>query len=348
MAASDLQVDDAGPYFDLLDLADGHVARVPLRQADALRLGADDPQLGRVLPTANLVSYSPGTSLAGVVFSTSIMGPGRAVYGEVNTKSGAIGRTAELATIRAPYDYVDTVGVERAGRTLVYTTVRFPAGGTAETRGAEEVAVSRLTVASLKTEVVARVRLPGRRREDSLTGDVKFPAAGLDPAGHWLAFAEYWEEGMKLTPPARLYVVDLTTGASFSLPAPSTTYGFAYSPDGKYLYVGSAESGVVSRIDLAKKAVDLRKRGPQRIMDFVVGPGGKKLVVVAQQRTYTTFDLPDLSHRTDAAFPGRVGETAYTYGGGGLGAPDGHAFFLPEDRDENTLKQRFFELRIMP
>jgi DNA-binding beta-propeller fold protein YncE len=129
--------------------------------------------------------------------------------------------------------------------------------------------------------------------------------------------------------PGHVYLIDGATGASFAVPAPPTVYGVAFAPDGRYAYLGSAQRGTISRVDLAAQKIDKQVAAPRFLHHLVVSPGGK-LFALATSSAYAVYDLPDLKARTDATHPAGVAPAMAQLSGNGVASLDGGWFVAPD------------------
>jgi DNA-binding beta-propeller fold protein YncE len=146
------------------------------------------------------------------------------------------------------------------------------------------------------------------------------------------AIVEYVEDGVGMAP-GQVYVVDPAAGASFSVPAPPAAYGVAFSPDGKYIYLGSAQRGTISRIDIAAGRIDKQVTGPRFLHHLVISPTGARLFALASSSSYAVYDLPDLRARSDAAHPPGVAPAMVELHGHGVASLDGAFFVAPDAED---------------
>ena len=63
----------------------------------------------------------------------------------------------------------------------------------------------------------------------------------------------------------------------------------AFSADGRYAYLGSAQRGTISRIDIAAARIDKQVAGPRFLHHLVISPSGTKLFALASS-SVTAFD----------------------------------------------------------
>jgi hypothetical protein len=107
------------------------------------------------------------------------------------------------------------------------------------------------------------------------------------------------------------YLLDLTKGTHRQLPAPSTPYGLAFGPGGRYLYGYSSEVGTLTRLNLATGKIDKRvKAGKQgHAMGFL----GKRLVLV-RNAAVLQFSVPALARKGSKAVRRKKGVKCNTAG----------------------------------
>ena len=266
-------------------------------------------------------------------------------YGELDAQTGAVVRATKLAPWRADTD-VYPIGADPAHGAVWFYTLSFdgprrPLAHFARERSAHTFVLRRIDLADLATADVATVALPARVQAPPLEDDV-FVHAAADFSK--VAVVEYYEEPHRLTPPASAYVIDTASGGAFSVPIPQVVYGAVFSPDARFLYLSSAVTGDVERVDLAARAVDRTVHGPKLSHHALITPDGKHLVVLGSSKRFVAFDLPDLSHARELAHDPALAatfesleSTAITTAGALLVLPmpwrdtaDGH---LPDARD---------------
>src|SRR5262249_26124297 len=119
------------------------------------------------------------------------------------------------------------------------------------------------------------------------------------------AIVEYVEDGVGMAP-GQVYIADPAAGTSFAVPAPPAAYGVAFSPDGRYVYLGSAQRGTISRVATAAGRIDKQVSAPRSLHHLVISSSGTRLFALASSNTYAVYDLPDLKARTDATPPAGV------------------------------------------
>jgi hypothetical protein len=304
---------------EVLDIATRSVTYPRVKSRALLdELARRDPsaKLGS-LPEGELVMYTPqkfGLFLEDGVY----LEPRRAMYAEVDTRSGGVLRTAKLANLDAA-DRFELLGADTAhGFAWMWHLRESRSGG-------REVAIRRLDLKTLAFTDVMSIPLAEKT------------SSSMDQEGHLTVFAandfmrfavvEYHEKGIALTPGAQVYILDAATRRSFSVPAPLTAYGIAFTPDG-YLYLGSAQTGEVSRVDLGAQRVDKVVSGPYLLGYLAVSPAGQRLFALASSSKFTTYDLPKLSAPASHAHVPKLAPAMAQLSGGGVVA--GEYFVLPQ------------------
>jgi hypothetical protein len=103
-----------------------------------------------------------------------------------------------------------------------------------------------------------------------------------------LALVEYNDTGIqrddKPNPPAQVLVVDIPSKTVDAYPSLLTAYGQVFSPDNRYLVLGSNELGQMIRIDLEKKKIDLKGPGHKMVDVYIPTPSGKSFLVFSNTK----------------------------------------------------------------
>jgi hypothetical protein len=294
VALSELLFGAREATLDVLDLDTRQVTtlRTP-RTAFLRRYGGRDPQ--RMVPAASLIAYDPAAA-AGLFVAERTGGTRRHWYVELDASTGAITRSARLATLDATED-LEFVGTDVARRTAWFAIRRFAAPPGADFQrlaGPLTLVLHRLDLDRLAFTTAITVALPARPMKSGYEDRVT-----VHHAADFSRFAvvEYDEDSFRTSPAARVYIVDPDRLDVFAVPALDTTYGVAFSRDGAYLYLASCQTSVVARVDLATRKIDRRVAGPPRPHHAVLAPDGSRLVVVGTARQFAVYDLPDLSRR---------------------------------------------------
>ncbi len=201
-------------------------------------------------------------------------------YAEVDLKGPSVKRLHEMkheGFAPGEQEGVIPLGVDPSGRYLYYCN-RIYFYRQEKTTG--HILLYRASTSSgavdWKYEIAVPVRVKGKA---PLTYSMNYMAS--DDMSRIL-FWEYDEagdggRGQLANPPAQAYVVNTTTRSHFTVPGLLTCYGQAFDRDGKYLVMGSNQTGELVRVDLAKKAIDLRVIGARSLFKLVVSPRQRHL-----------------------------------------------------------------------
>jgi hypothetical protein len=321
VAISDLFYQDLRANLEVLDLATLSVVQIQAKRALL------EKQFGRVHdgavspPQGEIVVYRDG--IVGVALSEAAAGPTRHYwYAELDARTGKLVRRADLATVRSG-DQLQVVGADADGTAAWFaiTEVR-PRGRT--------VLLRRLDLGSLERRDEQRVALTVRGGRDH--------AVHIYAAADFSRFAvvEYYEDGVQMAP-GQVYIADPAAATVITIPAPPTTYGVAFSPDRKYVYLGSAQRGTISRVDVAAGRIDKQVAAPRNLHHLVVSPSGTKLLALATSATYAVYDLPDLKVRSDATHVAAIAPAMIELHGEGVASLDGAFFVVPDVEDRRRL-----------
>jgi hypothetical protein len=318
VAISDLFYRDGSAIIEVLDLANQSVVQVTARRSLLERKFGVSRNGTVTPPQAEVVLYRDG--IVGLAVASGARGGfQRYSYAELDGRTGKLVRVAELAMLRDG-EQLDVVGADVAGGAAWFAITEV------STRR-RSLVLRRLDLASLETTDEHRLTLPARGSPG------REHAVRVHAAADFARFAviEYVEDGA--TAPGHVYIVDAVAGPSCTVPAPPTAYGVAFSPDGSYVYLGSAQRGTISRIDLAQCRVDKQVAAPHFLHHLVVSRSGTKLFAFASSSSYAVFDLPDLKARVDASHPAGVASAMAELHGDGIASLDGAYFIVPQPDD---------------
>jgi hypothetical protein len=319
VAISDLFYRDGSAVIEVLDLANQSVVQVTARRSLFERRFGVSRNGAVAAPQAEVVLYRDG--IVGLAVAASARGGfQRYSYAELDARSGKLVRTAELAMLRDG-EQLEVVGADIAGNVAWFAITEVSARR-------RSLVLRRLDLSSLETSDEHRLTLPARAAPSAREHAVR-----VHVAGDFARFAviEYVEDGA--TAPGHVYMVDAVAGPSCTVAAPPTAYGVAFSLDGRYVYLGSAQRGTISRIDLASCRIDKQVAAPHFLHHLVVSRSGTKLFAFASSSSYAVFDLPDLKARVDAAHPAGVASAMAELHGDGISSLDGAFFIVPEPDD---------------
>jgi len=310
-------------HIDVLDLEALTVKRVTTtRAALSAGFGRLDQQLGLTIPpSGELVLYQPARAGLHLISDTE-----QHWYVEIDNKTRGLERSVSLDV---PADAeIALVGTDLAHRAAWFSLLRFKnSRSQPRSHGPHQIVLRRLDLDSLTLRDVVQIALPARPMRSGYEDRVMVHAAGDFSR---FAVVEYDEDDFKTTPPAQLFVVDPDMKTSFSVPALDTTYGVAFSADGRHLFLASSQQGTIARVDLASRKIDKRVAGPKLTHNAIISPSGNQLIVLGSSTQYTTFDLPELTNRKRIAHTTELAAAAQQLFGGGMASLDGRFFVMPE------------------
>jgi hypothetical protein len=320
VAISDLFYRERSAVLEVLDLATQSVVQVTASRALFERRFGVVRDGTVAVPQGEIVVYTGG--VVGLALAEAATGGARRYwYAELDAGTGKLVRTAGLATIGAG-EQLEIIGADPAGDAAWFAITRIAGRG-------RTLVLRRLDLGSLEAHDEQRIALSVRAQ--TAAGE---HAVAVHAAADFSRFAvvEYVEDGVRMAP-GHVYVADPAAGTSFAVPAPPTAYGVAFSPDGRYLYLGSAQLGTISRVDLAAGRIDKQVAAPHYLHHLVVSASGTRLFALATSNTYAVYDLPDLKARSDAAHATGVAPAMLQLSGNGVASLDGTFFVAPEPDD---------------
>jgi hypothetical protein len=320
VAISDLFYRDRSAVLEVLDLATQSVVQVEANRALFERRFGVARDGAIAVPQGEVVIYTGG--VVGLALAEPATGASRRYwYAELDTRTGKLVRAAVLATLRGG-EQLEIIGADAAGNAAWFAKTELAGRG-------RVVVLRRLDLATLEARDAQRVALAARAA--TAAGE---HAVTVHAAAEFSRFAivEYVEDGVRMAP-GHVYIAEPAAGRSFAVAAPPTAYGVAFSPDGRYVYLGSAQLGTISRIDVAAGRIDKQVAAPRYVHHLVVSPSGTKLFALASSTRYAVYDLPDLRARTDAAHATGVASAMVQLSGNGVASLDGAFFVVPEPED---------------
>jgi hypothetical protein len=319
IAISDLFYRERGAYLEVLDLDTQRVVQVKAkRSAFERRFGV--ARGGAVMvPQGEIAVFRDG--IIGLALSEAASGGShRTWYVELDAGTGKFVREAALATI-GEAEQLQIIGADPITDTVWFAITRSAPLG-------RSVVLRQLDRRSLELHDAQRIALvprasPGRDH-----------AVQVHAASDFSRFAivEYVENGAHMAP-GQVVIADPAAGSSFAVAAPPTSYGVAFSLDGKYVYLGSAQRGTISRIDVAAGRIDKQVAAPHNLHHLVISPLGTRLFAFATSTSYAVYDLPDLRTRSDASHPPGVAPAMVELHGDGTATLDGAFFVVPDAED---------------
>jgi hypothetical protein len=319
IALSDLFYTGRTAFVEVLDLDTRQVIQVAVKRSVFERKYGVPRSGGVAVPQGEVAVYRNGTvglALAEAAVSTSR----RYWYAELDAASGKLQRSAGLATLRDG-EQLEIIGADPAGRAVWFAITRRA------TRG-RTLVLRRFDLATLEAQDAQRIELPARPERGREHGVRVRASADFSR----FAVIEYVEDGVGMAP-GHVYICDPESGGSFAVPAPPAAYGVAFSGDGRYIYLGSAQRGTISRIDVATAKIDKTVPGPRFLHHLVISPSGTRLFALASSSSYAVYDLPDLKARSDGQHPAGVAASMAELHGNGISSADGAFFVAPEAED---------------
>ena len=320
---SDLFYRDREAVVEVLDLATRSVIQVAAKRAVFERRFGVSRGGNVAVPQGDVVVYRDGV-VGLALASAAVVSPRRYWYAELDARTGKLLRVADLAALRDG-EQLEVIGADVDGGAAWFAVTRLGPHG-------RSLVLRRLDLGSPEQQDEQRVTL-APRPEGGPEGRHEH-AVRVHAAADFSRFAivEYVEDGVGMAP-GHIYVVDPVVGTSFAVAAPPAAYGVAFSADGRYAYVGSAQRGTISRIDIAAGKIDKQVAGPRFLHHLVISPSGKKLFALASSTSYAVYDLPDLQARSDATHPAGVASAMAELHGNGCASSDGAYFVAPEAED---------------
>lgn len=320
IAISDLFYRDRAAVVEVLDLTTRSVIQVAARRALFERRFGVSHGGSVAVPQGDVVVYRDG--VVGLALSSAaVISPRRYWYAELDARTGKLLRVADLAVLRDG-EQLEVIGADADGGAAWFAITRIGSRG-------RTLVLRRLDLGSLEQQDEQRVELPARAEARGHEHAVRVHAAADFSR---FAIVEYAEDGIGMAP-AHIYVADPVAGTSFAVAAPPAAYGVAFSADGRYIYVGSAQRGTIVRINVAAGRIDKQVAGPRFLHHLVISPSGKKLFALASSSSYAVYDLPDLQVRSDATHPAGLAAAMAELHGNGIASLDGAYFVAPEAED---------------
>jgi hypothetical protein len=319
IAISDLFYRDRSAYLEVLDLETQTVVQVKAKRSLLERRFGVARGGAMVVPQGEIAVFREG--VVGVALTEGAIGTSRRTwYVELDAGTGKLVRNAGLATI-SDGEQLQIVGADPVSNAVWFAITRLELHG-------RTVVLRRLDLASLEVRDAQRIALTARGPRG------REHAVAVHAASDFSRFAvvEYVEDGVQMAP-GQVVIADPVAGTVFAVPAPPTSYGVAFSLDGKYVYLGSAQRGTISRIDIAAGRIDKQVAAPRNLHHLIVSPTGAKLFVFATSNTYAAYDLPDLRARNDATHPPGVAPAMIELHGDGIASLDGAYFVVPDVED---------------
>jgi len=137
--------------------------------------------------------------------------------------------------------------------------------------------IARIDLSTLEIDTLLTLHMPVRKT------NLHFQHSMLSPDGRWLVLSEHWDKGYyrgdpKGAPP-QTYIVDTHNNTYKTCQIPSAPYGHVFTPDSRYIILGSYETGEIVKINLGKGEQVHSVKGTTTIFDFHMAPSGKYFLV---------------------------------------------------------------------
>jgi hypothetical protein len=137
----------------------------------------------------------------------------------------------------------------------------------------DEHQIARIDLATLVIDTMLTLYMPKRKT------NLHFQHTMLSPDGRWLILNEHWDRGYYSGDPngapPRSYIVDTHNNTYKTCLIPSAPYGHVFTPDSKYMILGSYETGEIVKIDVEKGERVGAVKGTTTIFDMHMAPSGK-------------------------------------------------------------------------
>lgn len=302
------------PHYELFDFQERKVIDVPVPLHQLPKTHTDT--LGRTNPSATVVHHDG--QVTSLTFNATNGYKAVATY--FCQYDHRTRRFSDLVLL-GPWDdthYVEDIGFDPTDTYFYYASAVNPAGNVLKD-GYTSFELARISLETRAIDWTMKVDFPKRDKPIKLVSGPKV----FSPDGKKLALVEYNDKGNERDHPARpqqqVLVIDIPSKQVDSYPVPLTTYGTAFTPDDRYLLLGSNELGDIIRIDLEKKTIDAKTRGMKKVHHFVLTPSGKSFLVISntQQISPKVVEVrrvSDLSLQTSIPmrmlFPGNDGVAA--------------------------------------
>lgn len=231
-------------------------------------------------------------------------------------RAARFSRLLKIADV-VPGGYLHPLGFDPADAHW-YFAWAVRAEGAAPSDGPLRYELARVDLRTLEIDWRLTLAPPPRARR------LKLDSATFSPDGSRLALVEYDDlagrRDRPARPPAQAHVVELASRRIDAYPVPLSAYGVAFTPDSRFLLVGSQEEGTIVRIDTVGRRQTHAVQATKTIHELHAPPGaGYFLVVYDYERTSrkvvdvrSTADLaPITSIPIGDLFPGCQGSPGF-------------------------------------
>lgn len=204
------------------------------------------------------------------------------IFAAYDLKAGRIAWTASLEMNASnPFEQngIGPIGVDPSGRYFYYTNmIHFYR----HNRSSGNILLYRFNIDDRKVDRRHRIEVPVRFREGSAGSYSIHVVPSMDMKR--ILFWEYDEAsesggGHLKNPAARGYVMEPDSGSHFIVPVPVTPYGSVFDFEGRYLVLGSNQTGTLHRYDLAGKKEDLKVPSKRGIFRLIISGDSRFLFV---------------------------------------------------------------------
>lgn len=275
----------------LFDVRDGSVLELALPMADLARQHPD--VVGASKPGApppfwwTVLGYEPEPKRVSLLISTP--------HGPALTHFSVGGTEFERPTVVAP-------GVED-GAPRAYGFTPDGALVVVAWRYADPKATANIVTVK-RIDLASGAVTQTEHRFPHETPNYSSPYLFTDPTFAWVAMS------VQVSTPrddAPVRFVEVATGAFFDVPAPPNAQSVTIDAASATAWIASTRTGVIQRVNLKTKKVELEKKGFGRVHSMVLSPSGKALLVMPSTSSFYTVDPVTLAVRTSTTWAAWLG-----------------------------------------
>lgn len=191
-------------------------------------------------------------------------------------RSRRFSRLVKLLDV-GPGGYLHPFGFDPADEHW-YFAYAVRADGARVSDGPLRYELARVNLRTVEIDWRLTLQLPPRARQ------LKIDSARFSLDGRRLALVEYNDRAGERDQPARpqqqAYVIDVASGRIDTYPIPLSAYGAAFTPDSRFLLIGSHEQGTIVRIDVVDRKQTHAVQATKTIHELHVAPSGRYFLVV--------------------------------------------------------------------
>ncbi len=195
---------------------------------------------------------------------------------QYDQRSRRFSKLLKLADV-VPGGYLHPIGYDPTDAHW-YFAYAVRAEGAEMSDGPVRYELARVNLASVEIDWQLTLEPPRRARR------LNIDSARFSPDGSRLALVEYDDRAGARKAPARpqaqVYVVDVASRRVDTYPIPLSAYGVAFTPDSRFLLIGSHETGTVLRIDVVGRKQTHSVQATKTIHELHVAPVGDYFLVV--------------------------------------------------------------------